>query len=91
MLCRVRVEKVFTHPKRTRINNNKRWDIALLKLADRVDLKKYTPACLPESDERFLGDTGFAYGKNTIFRNKSFSITCRVYITILINIATLRR
>ena len=37
-------------------------DIALLKLAEKVDLNIYTPACLPALDTDFTGKTGSVYG-----------------------------
>ena len=41
-------------------------DIALLKLAEYVDLKTYTPACLPAANRSFVNKIGSAYGKTTI-------------------------
>ena len=38
-------------------------DIALLKLAESVDLTTYTPACLPSSDDDFTGQMGKVFGK----------------------------
>ena len=37
-------------------------DIALLKLKSRVDLSKYTPACLPESNRTFDDRIAWVYG-----------------------------
>ena len=39
-------------------------DIALLKLAEKVDLNIYTPACLPELNTDFTGKTGSVYGES---------------------------
>ena len=38
-------------------------DIALLKLAESVDLTTYTPACLPKSDDDFTGQMGKVVGE----------------------------
>ena len=37
-------------------------DIALLKLAEAVDLSIYTPACLPASSANYVGQTAKVYG-----------------------------
>ena len=37
-------------------------DIALLKLAEAVDLSIYTPACLPASSADYVGQTAKVYG-----------------------------
>ena len=37
-------------------------DIALLKLAEDVDLNTYTPACLPTSGADYTGQNGRVYG-----------------------------
>ena len=39
-------------------------DIALLKLAEKVDLNIYTPACLPAPNTDFTGKTGSVYGES---------------------------
>ena len=41
-------------------------DIALLKLAESVDLKTYTPACLPKSGTDYTGQNGKVYGKEKL-------------------------
>ena len=38
-------------------------DIALLKLAEAVDLSIYTPACLPASSADYVGQTAKVYGE----------------------------
>ena len=38
-------------------------DIALLKLAEAVDLNIYTPACLPALNADYTGKTGRTYGE----------------------------
>jgi len=37
-------------------------DLALLKLKEKVDLKEYTPACLPQKGQSFVGNIGNAVG-----------------------------
>ena len=44
-------------------NKEEGHDIALLKLAEAVDLKVYTPACLPKSDADYTGQKGQVYGE----------------------------
>ena len=43
------------------------FDIMLLKLAEHVDLKKYTPVCLPKLKEDFVDRIGWAYGEIVIY------------------------
>merc|ERR1719215_2117116 len=57
---KVKVEKIIVSPE---------WDslaaigdIALIKLAKPVDLKKYTPACLAKTGDSFVGKTAWVYG-----------------------------
>ena len=40
-------------------------DIALLELEEEVDLKIYTPVCLPDSEDsqQFIGKYGWIYGR----------------------------
>ena len=38
-------------------------DIALIKLAEKVDLNIYTPACLPAPNTDYTGKTGSVYGE----------------------------
>ena len=38
-------------------------DIALLKLAEKVDLNIHTPACLPALNTDYTGKTGSVYGE----------------------------
>ena len=37
-------------------------DIALLKLAEDIDLTTYTPACLPAPGADYIGQNGRVYG-----------------------------
>jgi len=57
---KVKVEKGISHPDHnsTTFTN----DIALLKLAEDVDLSVHTPACLPKSGKDFTGQMGSVYG-----------------------------
>ena len=41
-------------------------DVALLHLAEHLDLATYTPACIAESGETFAGDTATVYGWGTV-------------------------
>ena len=50
------VHESYKNPK---ANSN---DIALLKLAEDVDLTTYTPACLPTSGADYTGQNGRVYG-----------------------------
>ena len=43
-------------------------DIALLKLAEEVDLSVHTPACLPASGRDFTGSIGTVYGGKQFIR-----------------------
>ena len=55
------VSKVIIHPD---YNTTEHWrDIALLKLAERVDLFDFPPVCLPGQDDSFNNMTGMVYGK----------------------------
>ena len=38
-------------------------DIAILELSEEVDLKVYTPICLPKDKETFIGQKAWIYGK----------------------------
>ena len=58
----VKVEKIIPHED---FNSPKELsnDIALLKLAEHIDLNVLTPACLPALDTDFTGKTGSVYGE----------------------------
>ena len=57
----VRIADIITHPQyNTRTSQN---DIALLKLAESVDLNIYSPACLPAQGTDFTGQKGWVYGQ----------------------------
>ena len=43
-------------------------DIALLKLAEPVDLNIYTPACLADLDADYTGQSGRVYGDDFFYR-----------------------
>ena len=67
------VEEVIPHPKFKPLFNALAGslfgytifsnDIALLKLAEEVDMSVHTPACLPESGKDFTGQMGSVYGE----------------------------
>ena len=48
------------------------FDIALLKLAEPLDLSIYTPICLPERNSTFVGSTAWVYGWGTIRNPEGF-------------------
>ena len=50
----------IVHPNYDEATTNN--DIALLKLAESVDLSIYTPACLPASSADYVGQTAKVYG-----------------------------
>jgi len=54
----VAVEEAFTHPN----YHYPRYDIALLYLAEEIDLNIHTPACLPDSGTDYTGKIGSVYG-----------------------------
>ena len=58
----MKVVKRFVHPK---YNTTKEvsHDLALLKLAEEVDLGVFTPACLPTSRKNYVGRRASVYGK----------------------------
>ena len=58
----VSVEKIFLHQNYDKRSFNN--DIALVKLAESVDLSVYVPACMAEVDQDFTGDTARVYGKH---------------------------
>jgi len=57
----VKVTKVINHPQ-YRVCRSHSNDIALLKLAEEVDLTSYTPACLSDSGKDYTGQVGLATG-----------------------------
>ena len=38
-------------------------DITLLKLSEKVDMKKYSPVCLPDAASTYVGKNADVYGK----------------------------
>ena len=54
------VDRAIIHPKYD--NGTFVFDIALLKLKDNLDLAEYTPACLPATNQIFVGETAWVYG-----------------------------
>merc|ERR1719167_247058 len=59
----VKVSQIIDHPSYNA--NNSDNDIALLKLAEKIDLNVYTPACLPKSTDNFEGQKAWVYGWGT--------------------------
>jgi len=59
----VKVSQIINHPSYNA--NNSDNDIALLKLAEKIDLNVYTPACLPKSTDNFEGQKAWVYGWGT--------------------------
>ena len=58
---KAKVEKIIVSPEWDSLRAV--GDIALIKLAKPVDLKKYTPACLAKTGDSFVGKTAWVYGK----------------------------
>ena len=56
----MKIVELFLHPKYDEATLT--YDIALLKLKDSLDLNIYTPACLPEANSQWLGETAWVYG-----------------------------
>ena len=59
----------IVHPDYDAVNTNN--DIALLKLAEAVDLSIHTPACLPASSADYVGQTAKVYGEKML-QNSAF-------------------
>jgi len=58
-------------------------DISLLKIED-VDLRKYTPACLPGPNQNFAGKKAWAYGwGDTEFGGQASNVLLEVQLTII--------
>ena len=58
----VRVSKIITHENYHASNCDN--DVALIKLADSVDLNVYTPACVANTGDNFVGKNAWVYGEN---------------------------
>ena len=59
------VSIIKKHPNYNYVTSD--YDIALIKLKEEVDLKVYTPACLPLYGDTFVGQKAWVYGKEIIF------------------------
>merc|ERR1711884_256143 len=57
---KVKVEKIIVSPEWDSMTTI--GDIALIKLAKAVDLKKYTPACMAKTGQSFVGKSAWVYG-----------------------------
>jgi hypothetical protein len=55
----VKISKIIKH---TGYSSNLENDIALLVLAEAVDLDIFTPACLPDKDADFSDQQAWVYG-----------------------------
>ena len=66
------VDRAIIHPKYD--NGTGVFDIALLKLKDNLDLAEYTPACLPATNQIFVGETAWVYGWGR-FENSNLKIS----------------
>ena len=63
----MRVEKTWSHPEFVDLkvpDYSAPFDIALLKLAEEVDMQKFPPVCLPAIGDNFDGDSAWAVGNN---------------------------
>ena len=50
-------------PHESYVSSTTENDIALLKISEAVDLSVYTPICLPNTGDDFIGKTALVYGK----------------------------
>ena len=56
----MKLEEIQVHPQYDSATYD--FDIALLKLDTTLNLFNYTPACLPERNVDFVGETAWVYG-----------------------------
>ena len=70
---KAKVEKIIVSPEWDSLRAV--GDIALIKLAKPVDLKKYTPACLAKTGDSFVGKTAWVYGKTRLFHLMTTLVT----------------
>jgi len=59
----VKVSRIIKHSSYNAQTSD--FDIALLKLAEEVDLNTYTPVCLPNTADNFEGKNAWVYGWGT--------------------------
>jgi len=57
---RFAVDKIIVHPNWNSMTT--KGDIALMRLKEKADLTKYTPACLANTGQSFVGKTAWVYG-----------------------------
>ena len=62
----IRIEGFTIHPQYNGYVRGK--DIALVKLAEEVDLKMYAPACIANTRDTFTGKNAWVYGENLYFQ-----------------------
>merc|ERR1719259_1581652 len=63
------VAEIILHP--TYVYESNKDDIALMRVATKVNLNNHAPACLPEEGETFTGQTAYAYGWGALKFNSS--------------------
>jgi len=63
------VAEIILHP--TYNQETTKDDIALMRVAAKVNLNKHAPACLPEEGETFTNQTAYAYGWGALKFNSS--------------------
>ena len=63
--CRVNVAEVIAHKDRNVAISKTQYDIALLKLAQKIDMNIFTPACLPKIKTKYIGEEGVSAGETT--------------------------
>jgi len=63
------VAEIILHP--TYNGTTFKDDIALMRVATKVNLNKHAPACLPEEGETFTNQTAYAYGWGALKFNSS--------------------
>ena len=62
------VRKIYSHEsfKDTPPTGTPGYDIAVIELAQEVDLTTYTPACMAKTSDTFDGKMAWAYGGNRL-------------------------
>ena len=74
----IQVTKYITHPDyNTQTSDN---DIAMIKLAEAVDLNVYTPACLANTGDDFVGKQAWVYGESFLIGMKTRPNSSPIYL-----------